>query len=491
MKQLKVAYFFIGLLTLTLAGALWANAYWMVPRGTQLEQIKARGELRVSTLNAAPSYSTDNGVPSGIDYELASMFADYLGVKLKIEPRSNISQMFSSLQNNEVDILAAALIYNPERMKDFRVGPAYYSVSQQVVYRQGTRKPRNLANIPGQLTVIAGSAHIATLNQLQRTKYPELSWDALENQSSRELLRQVASGAIPYTVADSVTVSAFQRVYPQLAVAFDISEEEPVMWYLQGDQDDSLYAAVLDFFSQITEDSTLARLEEKYLGHMVGGFDYVDSQTFVNAIDKTLPEFQPLFEKYAPKGIDWKLLAAVSYQESHWDPQATSSTGVRGMMMLTRSTAESLGVEDRLDPEQSIRGGAAYLEHLLSRIPPSIPEDERIWFALTSYNMGFSHMQDARRLTSLQKANPDSWADVKKRLPMLTQKRYYTLTRYGYAKGYQASRFVENIRRYKISLDDYLREKERRLQRLRLEEDQRNQLGLSYPAVQPDQVPNQ
>lgn len=466
---------------------LWFNTYWQVSHSSQLDQIKARGELRVSTLNLAPSYSLDNDIPSGIDYELATLFAEYLDVKLVITPRKNISDLFSGLEKNDADIIAAALIYNPERMDKFRVGPAYYSVSQQLVYRQGTRKPNNLDSIKNPLTVSEGAAHIATLNYLQRTKHPDLQWQALQNQSSRELLRRVANGSVSYTIADSVTVSAFQRVYPQLAIAFDISEEEPVMWYMKNSEDDSLYAAMLDFFNKISEDSTLARLEEKYLGH-IGGFDYVDARTFVKALESTLPEFQHLFEEYATENIDWRLLAAVSYQESHWNPLATSSTGVRGLMMLTRPTAESLGVTDRLDPEQSIYGGVAYIESLLKRVPQTIPEDERIWFALTAYNMGFGHMQDARRLTEIQKADPNRWADVKQRLPMLTQRNHYKLTKYGYAKGYQAYRYIENIRRYRASLDDYLHEKENRELKLKQELERKLALSKTYPAVSPELV---
>ncbi|MGL4958395.1 MAG: membrane-bound lytic murein transglycosylase MltF, partial [Plesiomonas sp.] len=211
--------------------------------------------------------------------------------------------------------------------------------------------------------------------------------------------------------------------------------------------------AMLDFMSNIVEDGTLARLEEKYFGH-IDEFDYVDTRTFLAQIEKTLPQYQKLFEQYAGE-LDWRLLAAVAYQESHWNPDATSPTGVRGLMMLTRPTASSVGVNDRTDPEQSIRGGSDYLSRLLDKIPETIPEDERAWFALSAYNIGFGHMMDARRLTKLQGGNPDSWTDVKQRLPMLSQKRYYTQTRYGFARGGEAYRYVENIRRYTQSLVGY------------------------------------
>ncbi len=270
----------------------------------------------------------------------------------------------------------------------------------------------------------------------------------------------MADGKLDYTLGDSVTIALLQRIHPQLAVAFDVTDEEPVTWYLKRDGDDSLYAAMLDFYSQMVDDGTLARLEEKYLGH-VGSFDYVDTKTFLSAIDSVLPNFRPLFEKHANE-IDWKLLAAIAYQESHWNPQATSPTGVRGLMMLTRATADGLGVNDRLDPEESIQGGALYLQRLMAKVPDSVPEDERIWFSLAAYNMGWGHMLDARKLTKTQKGNPDSWVDVKQRLPMLSQKRYYPQLTYGYARGREAYNYVENIRRYQVSLVGYLQEKRER-----------------------------
>ncbi|MFC0225026.1 membrane-bound lytic murein transglycosylase MltF [Serratia aquatilis] len=460
MKRLKINYILIGVVTLLLALALWPNIAWRGGLSDELEAIKSRGVLRISTLNSPLTYFNTKQGPGGIDYELAKSFANYLGVKLEVIPHNNINDLFDDLDDGNADLLAAGLIYNPERLSRSRTGPAYYSVSQQVVYRLGNLRPKTFADMKGKLAVASGSAHISTLKQLKQDKYPTLSWESSSDLTSKELLEQVADGKLDYTIGDSVTIALQQRIHPQLAVAFDVTEEEPVTWYLKRGHDDSLYAALLDFYSQKIEDGTLARLEEKYLGH-VGSFDYVDTRTFLSAIDVVLPNFRSLFEKYANE-IDWKLLAAIAYQESHWDPQATSPTGVRGMMMLTRATADGLGVNDRLDPEESIQGGARYLQHLMAKVPESVPEDERIWFALAGYNMGWGHMLDARKLTKNQKGNPDSWVDVKQRLPMLSQKRYSPLLTYGYARGSEAYNYVENIRRYQVSLVGYLQEKEKK-----------------------------
>lgn len=481
MKRLKINYLFIGLITVLLAVALWPTIPWYGGTEDKIAQIKSRGVLRISTINSPLTYYTVNNAPAGMDYELAKRFADYLGVKLQVTVRQNLNDLFDDLDDGDADLLAAGLIYNSERLARFRTGPSYYSVSQQLVYRIGTPRPKNLGNLKGRLTVASGSAYMSTLRNIKENQYPDLDWAISTDQGPKALLEAVADGQLDYTVGDSITIGLLQRIHPQLAVAFDITDEEPVTWYMQRDDDDSLNAAMLDFFSQMEEEGAMARLEEKYLGH-VGAFDYVDTRTFLRAIDDTLPGIRPLFERYATD-IDWRLLAAISYQESHWNPQATSPTGVRGLMMLTRNTADSLSVNDRLDPEQSIRGGSEYLLRMMEKVPSSVPEDERIWFALAAYNMGYAHMLDVRKLTEKQGGNPDSWADVKLRLPMLSQKRYYSQTTYGYARGQEAYNYVENIRKYQLSLVGYLQEQEKKLaQRQALEA----ALGEGYPAVTPD-----
>jgi membrane-bound lytic murein transglycosylase F len=477
LKRFKINYLLIGAVTVLLAVALWPSIPWFGQAENRIAAIQARGILRVSTIQSPLTYTLYQGKKIGLDYELAQQFADYLGVKLEVTVRPNIQELFDDIDNDKADVIAAGLVYNTQRSQRYQAGPAYYSVSQQMVYRIGTFRPRTLADVKeNQLVLSPGVTSLNALNRLKQQKFPNLSWKVDEQQSSTELMQQVVDGKIAFTIADSVAISTFQRVHPQLAVALDVTDEQPVTWFSALGSDDSLSAALLDFYNRLNSDGTFARLEEKYLGH-VGDFDYVDTRTFLKAVDTVLPNLQPLFEKYATE-IDWRLLAAISYQESHWDDQATSPTGVRGLMMLTKNTAQSLGVSDRLDPEQSIEGGSRYLKDMMSKVPETVPEEERIWFALTAYNMGYAHMLDARQLTAKQKGNPDSWADVKVRLPLLSQKQYYSKTTYGYARGHEAYAYVENIRKYHISLAGYLLEKETQAA-------QEEKYAEAYPVVAP------
>lgn len=480
MKKVNIYYLFIGVVTLLLAVALWPSLPGFNQTENRIAAIKSRGILHVSTLASPLTWNVVNGKASGFDYELAQLFADYLNVELEMTPRTAISDLFDDLDNGNADLLAAGLTYNTKRSQNYQAGPAYYHVSHQMVYRVGSPRPKSLAGVTeNQLMLSSGHGVIDLLEQLKESDYPDLSWSLSDKQTSNQLLGEVIDGNLPFTISDSISVSLFQRVHPQLAVALDITDEQPVTWFSSRDSDDSISAALLDFYSQISSNGTLARLEEKYLGH-IGNFDYVDTRYFLKSVDTVLPDLQPLFEQYADT-IDWTLLAAISYQESHWDTHATSPTGVRGLMMLTKNTAQSVGVTDRLNAEQSIRGGSRYLSEMMSKVPDTVAEDERIWFALTAYNIGYAHMMDARRLTSLQKGNPDSWAEVKTRLPLLSQKPYYSQTNYGYARGHEAYAYVENIRKYHLSLEGYLQEKEKQAA-------QEAKFAEAYPLIDADEL---
>jgi membrane-bound lytic murein transglycosylase F len=147
-------------------------------------------------------------------------------------------------------------------------------------------------------------------------------------------------------------------------------------------------------------------------------------------------------------GIDWRLLAALAWQESQWDPLATSPTGVRGMMMLTEDTADRLKVKNRLDAAESIRAGARYLADLIEQLPPSVPEPDRTWLALAAYNLGMGHLNGARHFAVGLKRDPNSWYEMKQVLPLLARPEYYKRLKSGRARGGEAVILVENVRTY-------------------------------------------
>ena len=410
-----------------------------------LQRIIDRGYVTVGTLYGNTSYYLDAEGPAGFEYELAQRYAEYLGVELKMMPSYNLNELFQQLDNGGVDLIAAGLAVTDHRREQYHFAPSYNDVSQKLVFKQGNIRPRKLADLTGTLEVVEQSSHVENLEKLKLT-HADLSWITTSELDSEELLLRVLSGEIDYTIADSNTLAINRRYYPEISIGFTIREEEPLAWMVNKHNDDSIFASLIEFFGQVHHNGVLLALDDKYYGH-IEEFNYVDTRMFIKAIESKLPEYKPLFEKYGQE-VDWRLLAAISYQESHWEPHARSYTGVRGMMMLTLPTAKQMGIKSRLDAEQSIRGGAKYFKRLIGRMPARVPEPDKLWFALASYNIGLGHLNDARKITEQQGGDPDRWVEVKERLPLLKQKKYYKKTRYGYARGDEPVHYVENIRRY-------------------------------------------
>ena len=412
-----------------------------------LEQIQQQNQLIVITRNSSTTYFEGPDGPTGFEYELASRFADYLGVELRIVIPPNFNDILPLVVLGDAHLAAAGLTVTRKRKEKVRFGPVYHTITPQLVYRSGNVRPKSLADLNGTLEVLAGSSHEERLEELQ-AKYPDLKWQSNTAQDSEELLAMVWQQLIDYTVADSNELSVNRHFYPELKPAFDLAAPQSLAWAFPKSADKSLYLAAITFFNKIRQNGTLAQLIERYFGH-VEDFDYVGTRRYQAHIEQRLPAYQDLFiEAGAEVGMDWRLLAAIGYQESHWDPDAVSPTGVRGLMMLTLNAADDLDIENRLDPEQSIRGGAEYLLRMRERIPQRIPEPDRTWFALAAYNVGLGHLEDARILTVKNKGDADKWVDVKKNLPLLSKKKWFQQTRYGYARGREPVRYVENIRTY-------------------------------------------
>lgn len=414
-----------------------------------VEQIQADGELIVLTRNSPTTYFEGPHGQTGLEYELASRFAQFLGVQLHMVVPDSFDLIIPSLTRGEAHLAAAGLTVTPERQQQVRFGPVYQEITQQLVYRLGNdQRPQELHDMQGQtVEVIAGSSHTERLRQLSMD-HTYLNWKELREIETEELLYQVWQGKVDYTIADSNEVAINQRFFPELRVAFEISEPEHLAWAFAKNGDDSLYHAAKHFFNKLKDNGELTQLMDRYYGH-VEDFDYVGTRTYLRHIEKRLPRYQSLFEQAAnDHQMDWRLLAAMGYQESHWNPRAKSPTGVRGIMMLTRTTARQLGIENRLDPENSIRGGAAYLQHIKSKLPQSIVEPDRTWMAMASYNIGYGHLKDAQKITEQRGGDPNRWVDVKENLPLLSQKKWYSKTKYGYARGREPVRYVENIRSY-------------------------------------------
>lgn len=419
------------------------------PRKTLLEQVLSTGELRAITRNASTTYYRGPHGPTGMEYDLLQKFANYLDVKLHIVATDDLKDILEQVSNGDVQVAAAGLTITEERKQKVRFTPAYQQITQQLVFHAKGNKPHNLQDISlGSLEVVANSSHAERLNEIKST-WRNLNWEENNTAGINDLINLVAEQVIDYTIADSNEIALNRRYHPQLKVAFDISPPQQLAWAFSKGEDDSLYNKAVTFFNNLKASGELDSMIKRHYGH-VNNYDYAGTFTYMHHIRKRLPTYRQLFQDAAEfTDLDWTLLAAMAYQESHWNPRAKSPTGVRGMMMLTKTTAKQLGVVSRTDARQSIRGGARYFRSLLGRFPSQIQEPDRTWLALAAYNVGYGHVKDAMLITEERGGNPNKWSDVKESLPLLRLRKWYKKTRYGYARGHEPVRYVENIRSYR------------------------------------------
>lgn len=423
-----------------------------VELATALEE----GRLIVLTASGPTShYIDENGSVSGYEVELARAFAQSQGLRAEFDVREDLQAVLAAVEAGEGHIAAAGITVTEARSTRFTFGPAYHTVTEQVVCRRAgarVRGPSDLAEVS--MSVVAGSSYAETLGALSAT-VEGLEFETVEAPSAMPLLRQVQDESLDCTVADSNLVAHARLQLPELLTPLTVSEERSHAWVLAM-QAPQLAEPLESWFAEAHDTGVLVDLDERWYGY-TRRFDYVDVARFVRRLDERLPQLRPHFEQAAIEtGIDWRWLAAQAYQESHWDPDAVSATGVRGIMMLTLPTAREVGVEDRTDPAQSIEGGAIYLRRLFDRIPDGVDGEDQLFKAFAAYNVGMGHLYDARRLARRKGLDPDSWPALRQTLPLLSQREYYSTVRYGYARGHEPVQYVRNIRRYRALLDLHL-----------------------------------
>lgn len=415
--------------------------------GQVLEAITQGDKLIVLTRNGPTTYYEGPHGPDGFEYQLTQELGRALDVEVEYRLYDSIDDLLAALLRGEGHIAAAGLTRTEEREQRYRFGPDYRTVQQQVVCHRRSTIPKNAAQLAGQpLTVLADSSYEETLVELQET-LPDLQWSAEPELSTDQILERIWRSREGCTLADSNIAALNLHFYPGLEVAFSISEAQQLAWVLP-EQAGRLDSYLSKWLRQMHRDGVMAQIEERFYGY-IDLYDYVDLRTYVKRIGTRLPKYEPWFRAAGERhGIEWTLLAAQGYQESHWNPKAKSPTGVRGVMMLALPTAKELGVKNRLDPKQSIFGGAKYLRSLVDRVPKDVDEQDRLWFGLAAYNIGMGHIHDGFTLARQRLEFPHHWNEFQTVLPYLSQKQYYKKLRYGYARGNEPVRYVQRVRQY-------------------------------------------
>ena len=415
---------------------------------TQLDPPEPGDTLKVASRNSATSYYLDREeTPAGPEHDLVEAFADRHDWEVEWTLYDSTADVLQALKDGEVQLAAAGLTHLPSRDEHFQRGPTHTDIVEQLVCHRDMRAlPNQVEDMAGiDIRVTADSSYAEKLESLVN-QHTGIDFEE-DPRTTEILLAEVAEKRIDCTVADSNIVQVVRRHFPHLEIAMNLTSGDRLGWYLPPEQ-----AALADMADQWMASSegqaSVATVTQHYYSY-IEEFDFVDLRALNRRIDERLPDFLDIFlEAERDTGMPADLLAALAYQESHWDPEAASPTGVRGIMMLTQNTAESLGVDNRLNPAAAIDGGARYLADRHERLPDSLPEPDRTYLALASYNIGRGHVLDARKLARELGKNPNSWEDMKEVLPLKADKRYYPQTQHGYARGYEPVHYVQRIRNY-------------------------------------------
>ena len=405
------------------------------------------GKLVVLTINGPATWYEDaHGHPTGFEHDLVELFARDLGVPFEYVFVASPEQAEKALSEKRAHLAAALLPRRLDLPGGLAWGPTYRTAQYQLAWRAAFPRPRGPADIAGRRVGLASDSFADPL-AASGAKLPAVIERLPADTSPEELLERVADGRLDGALVDSARFIVARKHFPQLDVAFDVGNAVDFAWRLGDVDQKALLQRSRAFFARIAKDGTLQRLADRYFA--ASRISAIDAGTMLERINTMLPRLKPHFlEAERVSGLDWRLVAAIGYQESHWNPLATSPTGVRGLMMLTEDTADRLAVKDRLDPRESILGGARYLALLADALPPRIGEPDRTLLALAAYNLGIGHLEDARILAQRKGLSPDTWHDVKLALPGLADPATHQTLRHGFARGHEALQFVDNVRNF-------------------------------------------
>jgi membrane-bound lytic murein transglycosylase F len=410
---------------------------------SSVERIKKTGVLRVITNNSINTYYYYNGQPTGFEYDLAREFANFLSVDLDIVT-SGWNNMFSYLKQGKGDFIAAGLAITKKRLEKVNFSIPYMTIQQHIVHHKLVFGPKNIEDLTFRtLHVRRGTSYHSRLEEIKKTGV-DFNYILHDNIPTEELIRMVHEREIKFTVADNNIAYLNQRYYPDIRIGIALQEKESLAWAVNKD-DSQMLEQINKFFLYANETGLLKQIADKYYSNIEDSDPY-DLKRFHQRIKTRLPKYKKIIIEESQKyGFDWKLVAAIVYQESHFNSDAKSYTNVRGLMQVTTATAEEMGIEDRLKPSQSIKAGIKYLDKMVKKFDYLEDDYDRILFALASYNIGYGHVLDAIRIAINMGLDEKKWQSLKTTLPLLSKSKYYKQTKYGYARGWEPLQYIERI----------------------------------------------
>jgi membrane-bound lytic murein transglycosylase F len=350
------------------------------------------------------------------------------------------------LNNGKGDFIAASMTITPSRDKLVDFSNSYLDIQQHVILHKNNYRIKTIEDLKAKsIYVRQGTSYEERLRELNEQGF-SIKIKLHDDTPTEDLIRMVAKKEIGITIADSNVALLNRRYYPDVRIAFPVDELQSIGWAVKKGEKE-LLDKINQFLAKMEKERRLAGIYRKYYS-AVEIFDYLDLKKYHNRIKTRLPQYEDIIKKAAKLyGFDWRFIAAVIYQESHFDPRARSNTGVRGIMQLTQATAKEMGIQDRIDPVKSINGGVKYLKKLYGR-HGNIRGFDRLLFTLASYNVGHGHVLDARQIAAEKGLDPNRWSSLEQALPLLSHPKFYKKSKYGYCRGTEPVRYVNRVLTY-------------------------------------------
>lgn len=423
-----------------------SSCSWIAQKNLGQEYYLKNKELVVLVRNNPISYYEDRfETTAGFEHDSIQSFARKKDVQVRFIVKETKEELLEDLRLGRAH-MAMGVFIAQDLEKQFLLGPPILSLNFQLFCPRDYR-PLKLKQLSGKKISLVVEDEAGSEVKSLRESFPEVEWQLESELSVRDIIEKVNQKKVNCVVADSLIWRMNQPEFAKLKRMKESFGDREIVWVM-GARQKKLRKDLLEWHKNFFQSHQRSSLFKQYFS-VNAEYDNYDTEVFLKRISSRLEPLKKYFKVAADQfGFDWRFLAAVAYQESHWNKNAVSPTGVRGIMMLIKKTAEELGVDNRLDPEQSIFGGAKYLRQMIERMPYFMSEEDRLWFGLASYNLGYYHVVDARKLAIDQKLNPNRWQDVKSILPFLSQSRYYRKLRHGFARGQEAVTYVRRIRRY-------------------------------------------
>jgi len=415
---------------------------------TRIADYRTLGELRVATRVDALVYRADeSGHYAGFEHDLLVALGKRLGVPVRFVQYPDTAHALEAVVNGQAHLAAAGLSRNSQLPLAWTAG--LREIDFVLVGRAGRRTTLRDSDLAGRTVTVRARTKMAETIELLQQRILTLKIAHPPPDSDDEtLLMQTATGQIDLLATDRAHYAIANRYALKLAIVYDLPFKSTVSWAMPLQDDNGLARQINAFLNESSSNGFFASVADRYFGH-IRRLDRYDIAVFQTRIQKRLPRYVPIFREAAARnGLDWRYLAALSYQESQWDPEATSYTGVRGLMMLTVDTANRLGVADRLDPRQAVTGGARYLAMLHKKLARDVPEPDRTWMVTAAYNIGLGGINNARTLARQLGKNENTWVGVKSVLPLLAKPRYANTFKTGPVRGGEALIMAENIRNF-------------------------------------------